>query len=81
MDSRDPPIDPQAGGEVFGVDSPLRKIIRPKDGLLCVRTERIQSYGIGPATSDEGAINYGGHSDAERLPESSLYPFVEFTGT
>ena len=37
-----------------------------------------ETYGIGPATSEEDAINYGAHSDVERLPESSLYPFVKF---
>ena len=39
----------------------------------------IQCYGIGPARTDEDATNYGAHSDVERLLESSLYKFVEFT--
>ena len=37
-----------------------------------------QSYGIGPASTMENSINYGAHSDVERLAESSIYPFVEF---
>jgi acetylornithine deacetylase/succinyl-diaminopimelate desuccinylase-like protein len=44
-----------------------------------LRAKGIQSYGIGPASTEADAINYGAHSDAERLPEASLYRFVEFT--
>jgi acetylornithine deacetylase/succinyl-diaminopimelate desuccinylase-like protein len=43
-----------------------------------LRAKGIQSYGIGPAVGD-GERNYGAHSDVERLLESSLYQFVEFT--
>ncbi len=44
-----------------------------------LRAKGIQSYGIGPAMTAEDRTNYGAHSDVERLPESSLYKFVEFT--
>ena len=44
-----------------------------------LRAKGIQSYGIGPASTDDDATNYGAHSDVERLAESSLYDFVEFT--
>jgi hypothetical protein len=44
-----------------------------------LRAKGVQCYGIGPATTDEDRTNYGAHSDVERLPESSLYRFVEFT--
>ena len=44
-----------------------------------LRAKGMQSYGIGPAASAEDAANYGAHSDVERLLESSLYKFVEFT--
>jgi acetylornithine deacetylase/succinyl-diaminopimelate desuccinylase-like protein len=43
-----------------------------------LRAKGMQSYGIGPAVSAEDE-NYGAHSDVERLLESSLYKFVEFT--
>jgi acetylornithine deacetylase/succinyl-diaminopimelate desuccinylase-like protein len=43
-----------------------------------LRAKGIQSYGIGPAVTEEDRIQYGAHSDVERLPESSLYRFVEF---
>jgi len=44
-----------------------------------LRAKGIQSYGIGPAETAENRINYGAHSDVERLSEASLYKFVEFT--
>jgi acetylornithine deacetylase/succinyl-diaminopimelate desuccinylase-like protein len=44
-----------------------------------LRAKGIQAYGIGPAASDEDRAHYGAHSDVERLPEPSLYKFVEFT--
>jgi len=44
-----------------------------------LRAKGIQSYGIGPASTESDSINYGAHSDVERLLESSLYRFVEFT--
>lgn len=43
-----------------------------------LRARGIQSYGLGPAASDDDTSNYGAHGDVERLAESSLYPFVEF---
>jgi acetylornithine deacetylase/succinyl-diaminopimelate desuccinylase-like protein len=47
--------------------------------MAYLRAKGVQSYGIGPATTDEDYTNFGAHSDVERLPESSLYSFVEFT--
>jgi acetylornithine deacetylase/succinyl-diaminopimelate desuccinylase-like protein len=44
-----------------------------------LRAKGIQSYGIGPAASEEDRSQHGAHSDVERLQESSLYTFVEFT--
>lgn len=43
-----------------------------------LRAKGIQSYGIGPANTRADSTNFGAHSDVERLPEASLYPFVEF---
>jgi acetylornithine deacetylase/succinyl-diaminopimelate desuccinylase-like protein len=44
-----------------------------------LRPKGIQSYGIGPAVTDEDRIKFGAHSDVERILESSLYSLVEFT--
>jgi acetylornithine deacetylase/succinyl-diaminopimelate desuccinylase-like protein len=43
-----------------------------------LRAKGIQSYGIGPASTESDEINYPAHGDVERLSESSLYPFVQF---
>jgi acetylornithine deacetylase/succinyl-diaminopimelate desuccinylase-like protein len=44
-----------------------------------LRPKGIQAYGIGPAVTEDDDVNYGAHSDVERLLESSLYGLVEFT--
>jgi acetylornithine deacetylase/succinyl-diaminopimelate desuccinylase-like protein len=44
-----------------------------------LRNKGVQSYGIGPYSSEEDNANYGAHGDVERLAEPSLYNFVEFT--
>lgn len=43
-----------------------------------LRAKGIQSYGIGPASTESDAQNYPAHGDVERLAESSLYPFVQY---
>jgi acetylornithine deacetylase/succinyl-diaminopimelate desuccinylase-like protein len=47
--------------------------------MAFLRAKGIQSYGIGIPSTDEDSLNYGAHSDVERLLESSLYQFTEFT--
>jgi len=44
-----------------------------------LRAKGIQAYGIGPPSTQPDTINYGAHSDVERLLESSLYRLAEFT--
>ncbi|HYA16225.1 MAG TPA: M20/M25/M40 family metallo-hydrolase [Bryobacteraceae bacterium] len=44
-----------------------------------LRAKGIPSYGIGPVTSEQDNAQYGAHGDVERLLESSVYQFVEFT--
>ena len=43
-----------------------------------LRAKGIQSYGIGPASTEDDAVNYPAHGDVERLAEASLYPFVQY---
>ena len=43
-----------------------------------LRNKGQQSYGIGPADTEQDRIGFGAHSDVERLAEPSIYPFVEF---
>ena len=47
--------------------------------MAFLRAKGVQCYGIGPAATEQDYANYGAHSDVERLLESSLYSFVEFT--
>ena len=45
-----------------------------------LREKGMQSYGIGPMVDiEDGPKGYGAHSDQERLLESALYEFVQFT--
>ncbi len=44
-----------------------------------LRAKGIPSYGIGPASMESDRINFGAHSDVERLWEPSIYQFVEYT--
>lgn len=46
-----------------------------------LRAKGIQSYGIGPASTESDEANYPAHGDVERLAESSLYPFVQYVWT
>jgi acetylornithine deacetylase/succinyl-diaminopimelate desuccinylase-like protein len=57
----------------------LPTMLTASTDMSALRARGIQCYGIGPAVTDDDSTNYGWHSDVERLPEASLYRFVEFT--
>ena len=44
-----------------------------------LRAKGIQAYGIDPPSTEDDTVNYGDHSDVERLLETSLYSLTEFT--
>ena len=46
-----------------------------------LRAKGIHAYGIGPAMTAADFAQHAWHSDVERLPEDSLYQFVEFVWT
>jgi len=46
-----------------------------------LRAKGIESYGVGPASTDADQLNYPAHGDVERLAVSSLAPFVEYVWT
>ena len=46
-----------------------------------LRAKGIDSYGIGPGSTEADTLNYGAHGDVERLAEPSLYPFVQYVWT
>ena len=43
-----------------------------------LRAKGIQSYGIGPASTEPTRSTIPAHGDVERLAEASLYPFVQY---
>ena len=47
--------------------------------MALLRAKGVQSYGIGPWLTSDDNTNFGAHSDVERILESSLYKFVQFT--
>ena len=69
----------QVSKRVFPGSTTLPTMLAGATDMAQLRAKGIQSYGIGPASTDEDAIKYGAHSDVERLLESSLYGLAEFT--
>lgn len=68
-----------AGQRVYPGAVVLPGLMTAATDMALLRAKGVQSYGIGPALTADDQTNYGPHSDVERLPESSLYKFVEFT--
>ena len=66
-------------GEMFPGAAVLPTMMTGATDMAQLRAKGILAYGIGPASTDADTINYGAHSDVERLLESELYRFVEFT--
>jgi acetylornithine deacetylase/succinyl-diaminopimelate desuccinylase-like protein len=46
--------------------------------MAFLRAKGVQSYGIGPASTEQDGRDFGAHSDVERMLEASVYKFVEF---
>jgi acetylornithine deacetylase/succinyl-diaminopimelate desuccinylase-like protein len=68
-----------AAHRVFPGSTVLPTMSTGATDMAYLRSKGIQSYGIGPPETDEDKTNFGAHSDVERILESSLYSFVEFT--
>jgi acetylornithine deacetylase/succinyl-diaminopimelate desuccinylase-like protein len=65
--------------EMYPGTSVLPTMMTGATDMAQLRAKGVRAYGIGPASTDSDTINYGAHSDVERLRESELYRFVEFT--
>jgi acetylornithine deacetylase/succinyl-diaminopimelate desuccinylase-like protein len=65
--------------EMYPGASVSPKMATAATDMAQLRAKGIQAYGIGPASTESDRIDFGAHSDVERLLESSLYRFVEFT--
>jgi len=68
-----------AANRVYPGSTTLPTMLTASTDMAQLRAKGIQSYGIGPALSPDDFANHAWHSDVERIPEVSLYKFVEFT--
>ena len=68
-----------AANRVYPGSTTLPTMLTASTDMAQLRAKGIQSYGIGPALTDDDFANHAWHSDVERIPEASLYKFVEFT--
>ena len=69
----------QAGKRVYPGAAVLPSMLTAATDMAQLRAKGVQAYGIGPAMTAEDFAQHGWHSDVERLQESALYPFVQFT--
>ena len=67
------------GKRLYPGSTTLPTMLTGATDMAQLRAKGIQSYGIGPALEEADAINYGAHSDVERIPEASLYRLARFT--
>ncbi len=68
-----------AGNSVYPGSTTLPTMLTAATDMALLRAKGIQSYGIGPALTADDFANHSWHSDVERIPETSLYQFVEYT--
>ena len=68
----------QAAKQIYPGSTVLPSMSTGASDQAQLRARGIDSYGIGPASTEADAINYPAHGDVERLAESSLYPFVQY---
>jgi acetylornithine deacetylase/succinyl-diaminopimelate desuccinylase-like protein len=69
----------QAGKRVYPGSTVLPAMLTAATDMAQLRAKGVQSYGIGPAMTEDDRTNHAWHSDVERLSEPALYQFVEFT--
>jgi acetylornithine deacetylase/succinyl-diaminopimelate desuccinylase-like protein len=69
----------QVGKRIYPGAAVLPTMSTGATDMAQLRARGVQAYGIGPAVTLEDRTNYGAHGDVERMPEASLYPFVQFT--
>jgi acetylornithine deacetylase/succinyl-diaminopimelate desuccinylase-like protein len=69
----------RVSGQMYPGSTTLPIMMGAATDMAQLRARSIQCYGIGPASTAADTANYGPHSDVERLLETALYDFVEFT--
>ena len=68
-----------AAKRLYPVAVTLPTMLTGATDMAQLRAKGIQSYGIGPALEENDSINFGAHSDVERIPEASLHRLARFT--
>jgi acetylornithine deacetylase/succinyl-diaminopimelate desuccinylase-like protein len=68
----------QVAGQIYPGATVLPSMSTGASDQAQLRAKGIQSYGIGPASTEKDALDYGAHGDVERLAVSSLLPFVQY---
>ncbi len=68
-----------AAKRLYPAATTLPTMLTGATDMAQLRAKGIQSYGIGPALEELDSINYGAHSDVERIPEASLHRLARFT--
>ena len=69
----------QAAKRTYPGATVLPSMLTAGTDMAQLRARGVQAYGIGPAMTADDFAQHGWHSDVERLAESALYPFVQFT--
>ena len=68
----------QVAGQMYPGATVLPSMSTGASDQAQLRAKGMQSYGIGPASTEEDTLDYGAHGDVERLAISSLLPFVQY---
>jgi acetylornithine deacetylase/succinyl-diaminopimelate desuccinylase-like protein len=68
----------RVAGRIYPVATVIPSMSTGASDMAQLRAKGIQSYGVGPASTEADEIDYPAHGDVERLAESSLYPFVQY---
>ena len=68
----------QVAGQIYPGATVLPSMSTGASDQAQLRAKGIQSYGIGPASTEKDELDYGAHGDVERLAVSSLLPFVQY---
>ena len=71
----------QAALGVYPGSTVLPSMMNGATDTAQLRARGVSSYGVGPAMTSDDFVRHGWHSDVERLPEASLYQFVQFMST
>lgn len=68
----------RAAHQVYPGAAVIPMMLTGATDMSYLRPRGVQSYGIDAPVTENDQINYGAHSDVERLPEDSLYKLTQF---